>query len=332
MTGHSACLATSNVPLVSVVIPSYNSARYIADAIDSVLRQDYPALEILVIDDGSTDNTNEIVSAYGGQVRLLKQPNQGSAAARNLGIRHASGKYIAFLDADDAWWSRKIRFQVDALVQSGHKMAYSRFIRWYEGADGHFSHPESEFSNAANPNVSDDKVVTGSPYVELLQDCIVWTSTVIVEKVELEGAGLFDEFLRKGQDYDLWIRLSRRISMLGLEQPTALYRIHPGSITSSIKNINYEYLILSRAIAQWGETGPDGRVPPPGKVAARLARSSFGHGLGQLKNGDPALAVTSFKQSIKHSGLSFKTLALLLWATLRRTVGKKTHENALSKK
>lgn len=322
----------NEVPLVSVVIPSYNSARFIAEAIDSALRQDYPALEILVVDDGSTDNTIEVISGYGDKVRLLTQANQGSAAARNQGIRHANGKYIAFLDADDAWWSHKIRYQVDALIQSGHKMAYSRFIRWYEDADGHFTHPETEFSSRPNPNVSDDKIVTGSPYAELLLDCIVWTSTVIVEKTELEEIGLFDEFLRKGQDYDLWIRLSRRINMLGMEQPTALYRIHATSITTSIKTINYEYLILSRAIAKWGEKGPDGRAPPPGLVIARLARSSFGHGLSQLKKGDPRLAVASFKQSIQHSGLNFKTLALLFLATIKLSMGRIVHERVLLKK
>lgn len=321
-----------SVPLVSVVIPAYNSARHIAEAIDSVLRQDYPALEILVIDDGSVDNTIEIIASYGDKVRLLTQTNQGSAAARNHGIRQANGKYIAFLDADDAWWSHKTRYQVDALMQSGYKMAYSRFIRWYEDASGHFPHPETEFSLASHPHVSEDRVVTGSPYAELLLDCIVWTSTVIVEKNELEEAGMFDEYLRKGQDYDLWIRLSRRIDMLGLEQPTALYRIHPASITGSVKPLNYEYLIISRAIAQWGETGPDGRSPSSGLVVSRLAKSSFSYGLAQLKKGDPRLAVDSFKQSILHSGLSFKTLALLFWATMKLTMGKIINERALFKK
>ncbi len=311
---------TRNAPLVSVVIPAYNSAQHIAEALDSVLRQDYPALEILVIDDGSTDNTREIVARYGDKVRLLAQTNQGSAAARNHGIRNARGKYIAFLDADDAWWSYKIRYQVDALAQSGHKMAYSRFIRWYPDACGHFMHPETEFSVATNLNVSDGKVVTGSPYAELLLDCIVWTSTVIVEKKELENVGFFDEYLRKGQDYDLWIRLSRRIEMLGLEQPTALYRIHPTCITASIKTINYEYLILSRAVAKWGETGPDGRSPSPGLVTERLMRSSFGHGYAHLKFGNPRTAMHSFRESMKHSGFRVKTVVLHLAATLRSVI------------
>ncbi len=304
-------------PLVSVVMPAYNSAQYIAEAIDSVLQQDYPALEIIVVDDGSSDNTTEIVARYGAKVSLLTQANQGSAAARNLGIRHAHGKYIAFLDADDVWWSQKIRVQVEALATSGHKMAYSRFIRWHSDANGNYSLPETEFGMPLNPNISQDDIVTGSLYPELLLDCMVWTSTVIVEKAELEKAGMFDEYLRKGQDYDLWLRLSRNIDMLGMEQATALYRIHATSITASVKDINYEYLILSRAVAQWGETGPDGRRPGPGLVSERLMRSSFVHGYAHFKFGNPRIAMHSFRESMTHSGFRVKTLMLHLAASLR---------------
>lgn len=305
-------------PLVTVVIPAYNSADYISEALDSVIAQDYPAIEIIVIDDGSTDNTREVVSAYGDRVRLIAQENQGSAVARNKGIQQAQGKYIAFLDADDVWWCHKIFFQIEALTANGHKMAYSRFIWWYMDVNGKFINPEAEFAKTPNPNIFTDRIVTGSPYAELLLDCIVWTSTVIVEKAELENVGMFDEQLRKGQDYDLWLKLSRRIDMLGLEQATALYRIHPTSITSSIKDINYEYLILSRAVKQWGEKGPDGRSPPAGLVQARLARSSFAHGHAHLIGGNPRIAEKSFLLSMRHSGLRIKTLALWVVAIFKK--------------
>jgi len=304
-------------PLVSVVIPAYNSAAYIAEAIESALGQDYPALEVIVIDDGSTDQTVSIVSKYGDRVKLVAQKNKGSGAARNLGIRAASGKYIAFLDADDVWWKGKIRYQVEALAQTRYKMAYSRFIWWHPDAAGNHPSADNEFAADENPNISTAKIVTGSPYAELLLDCIVWTSTVLVEKSALEMVGVFDESLRKGQDYDLWLRLSRQIEMLGLEKPTALYRIHQASITSSVKDVNYEYLILSRAIERWGETGPDGRMPPNGMVSARLARSSFGHGYAHFKHGDPEISVSSFRQSITHSRGNPKTVMLCLAAFIK---------------
>jgi len=308
------------MPLVSVVMPAYNSARYIAQAIDSALQQDYPAQEIIIVDDGSTDDTVNIVARYGGKVHLLTQKNQGSAAARNLGIRHARGKYIAFLDADDAWWRHKIRHQVEAMAAGGYKMAYSRFIWWRPNGPGQHTQPETEFEKPSNPNLSTVAIVTGCPYAELLLDCIVWTSTVIVEKAALEKAGLFDESLRKGQDYDLWLRLSRQTEMVGLEKPTALYRIHPDSITSSVKEINYEYLILSRAVERWSEIGPDGRIPPAGQVAARLARSSFGHGHAHLLHGNPRIAVESFRISMRHSGIRVKVLMFWVLAMLKQVL------------
>jgi len=314
----SAPASASVAPLVSVVMPAYNSARYIAEAIDSALQQDYPALEIIVVDDGSTDDTVNIVARYGDKIRLLSQKNQGSAAARNLGIRQARGKYIAFLDADDAWWRHKIRHQVEALAAGGYKMAYSRFIWWHPNEQGQHTQPQTEFDQPANRNLSSAAIVTGWPYAELLLDCIVWTSTVIVEKSELEKAGLFDESLRKGQDYDLWLKLARQIEMVGLEKPTALYRIHPASITSSVKEINYEYLILSRAVERWSEAGPDGRTPPAGLVAARLARSSFGHGHAHLRYGNPRIAAESFRLSMRHSGIRIKTLTFWLIAMLKQ--------------
>lgn len=312
-TGAYSSSAIDATPLVSVIIPAYNSELYIAEAIDSVLQQDYPALEIIVVDDGSVDNTQNIVRGYGDKVRLLTQPNKGSAAARNLGILNGCGKYIAFLDADDVWWPHKIRCQIAELRKSGYKMAYSSFIPWRPDETGQYVVPEIAFSTSNNPYITSGKIVTSWTYADLLLNCIVWTSTVIVEKSEVEKAGLFDESLRKGQDYDLWLKLSQQIEMLGLEQPTALYRIHPASITTTVKEINYEYLILSRAIARWGEVGPDKRSPP-GSVSARLARSSFGHGYAHLVGGNPRIAAQAFIESMKHSGIRIKPLVYLVAA------------------
>jgi len=313
-----AAAASSDSPLVSVVIPTFNSAVFVGCALASVFDQDYPNIEIIVVDDGSTDDTRELISSYGSRVRLLTQPNQGSGAARNQGIQCARGHYVAFLDADDVWWHHKLRHQVDALSGTGHRMAYSRFIRWAANETGSFTDAASEFLHENNPNISTAPVVSGSPYAELLLDCIVWTSTVIVEKCVLKQVGMFDESLRKGQDYDLWLRLSREVSMLGMEMPTALYRSHIDSITASVKPVNYEYLILSSAVERWGEAGPDGRHAPAGQVSRRLARSSLGHGVSHLRGGDPRVAARSFAQSMRHQGFSPKLIALWLMALAKQ--------------
>jgi len=103
-------------PLVSVVVPTYNCAHYLAAALDSVLAQTYRPIEVIVVDDGSTDNTADVVCAY-AEVRYLYQPNQGAAVARNIGIAAAQGEFIAFLDADDVWQPDKLSIQVAYMLQ-----------------------------------------------------------------------------------------------------------------------------------------------------------------------------------------------------------------------
>lgn len=305
----------TEAPLVSVVIPAYNCARFIREAVDSALAQDYAALEVIVVDDGSTDDTGAILASFGGRIRLLSQPNRGCAAARNLGIGHARGRYVAFLDADDVWWPGKIRYQMEALGKTGYRMAYSRFIVWHPEADGRYVPAERMFSVAGIAHVSTCALVTGHTYEALLRDCIVWTSTVLIEKAALHEAGGFDEALELGEDYDLWLRLSRTMPMLGLEQPTALYRQHPHSITRGARDINYEYLILNRALALWGP----GSAPGRNAMQARLAHSMFNHGYSHYHSGNTRIAALSFLQCMKHGGIRMKPL-LLFFLSLARTM------------
>jgi glycosyltransferase involved in cell wall biosynthesis len=307
----------SHYPLVSVVIPAYNSAAFIGEAIDSALAQDYPNIEVIVVNDGSTDGTAAILDAYGARIRLLSQPNKGCAAARNLGVKNARGVYVAFLDADDAWWRHKISYQCQSLAETGYRMAYSRFVLWRPGADGQYPAAETLFHTSGNPVLSDCALVTGSTYRALLLDCIVWTSTVIIEKSLLDEVGAFDESLELGEDYDLWLRLSRRIEMLGLEQATALYRSHAHSITRSVKALNHEYLVISRSLAAWGEGIPGARPGRSAAIEARLARSMFNHGYTHYKNGDPRIAAASFLMAIKHGDVRFKSVLLLMISTTK---------------
>lgn len=295
-------------PLVSVVIPAYNCARFVREAVDSALAQDYPALEVIVVDDGSSDDTGLVLASYGTRIRLFSQPNRGCAAARNAGVAHARGRYIAFLDGDDVWWSGKIRYQVEALGNTSYKLAYSRFIVWHQNSEGRYVPADRMFSADGVAHVSNCALVTGRTYEALLRDCIVWTSTVLVEKAVLDELGGFDETLVVGEDYELWLRLSQTLPMLGLEQPTALYRQHPHSITRGARDTNYEYLVLSRALAMWGPGSP----PDPGAINARLAYSMFNHGYHHYKGGSARIAALSFLRCIRHGDIRIKPLLLFL--------------------
>lgn len=313
----SSATATEEA-LVSVVMPAYNGEAYIGESINSILNQSYSNIEVVVVDDGSSDRTRDIVRAFGGRVRLLEQKNQGAAAARNLGIQAALGEYIAFLDADDVWWPGKLQVQINAMRAGGFKMAYSRFIVWQEDMQGQFPVAADQFGRVDHPNRSKAAIVTGWNYAELLMDCIVWTSTVVVEAQALRQIGLFDTQLRKGQDYDLWLRLSRHLPMLGIEQPTALYRTNRDSVTYKLSDECYEYTILASAVSQWGETGPDQRAPAAGALTQRMRRILFNHGVAHYQRGRSAVAVRSLKTVLKNHGFQFKPAVYLLLAQLKQ--------------
>src|SRR6266571_8138521 len=115
-------------PRVSVVIPTYNSSQYLVNAVDSVLAQSVADCEVLVIDDGSSDDTQEVMSRYGPPVRYIHQPNGGVAVARNRGIEESRGRYVAFLDADDTWYGDKLERQLAALRGNPqHRACYTAF-------------------------------------------------------------------------------------------------------------------------------------------------------------------------------------------------------------
>lgn len=299
-------------PLVSVIIPVFNGEKYIRCALDSVFKQDYQPIEIIVIDDGSSDETLEILRGLGSEIRIYQQPNKGSAAARNLGIRMAKGSYIAFLDADDYWFPGKISAQMKALQATGCKMAFSRFLFWNVSDRNRWPDPDSVlFQDPAGPEEL-SRVEPRWVYADLLLDCLVWTSTVLVHKDELIRIGGFNEQLRKGQDYDLWLRLSRTVQMASLGQVTALYRIHVESITH-VPNIRcYEYEIVSSAVSKWGIVGPDGRSPGRTVVVQRIRRAAYNFSYGHWKWGDITIGLRFLRRLRMEYGLGLEGMVLYL--------------------
>ncbi len=188
----------SSTPLVSVVIPAYNAAWCVARALDSVLVQDYRPMEIIVVDDGSDDDTHEVLAQYGRNIRLLRKANGGLSSARNAGIDAALGDYVAFLDADDWWLPGKLSRQV-VLMQSRPDFVFcstSTIVQTPEGAmllEWHCGSPEgSPLEHIFRVNA----FVAGSG------------SAVLARRWALDNAGRFDERLRSLEDIDLWMRLA----------------------------------------------------------------------------------------------------------------------------
>lgn len=182
------------MPKVSVVIPTYNRAKYICEAIDSVLAQTYKDHEIIVIDDGSTDNTKELLNKYETKIKYIYQENKGISAARNAGIKVAKGEYIAFLDSDDLWLSEKLKVQVKALEENKEiGLVYSSMSRIDSSGKFWGMCP----STPAGDNCY-DLLISESHYP---------TPTILVRKECFEKAGLFDETMKGIEDLDWCYRI-----------------------------------------------------------------------------------------------------------------------------
>ena len=184
--------------LVSVVMPAFNVGWCVGRAVDSVLSQSLRERELVVVDDGSTDDTNDVLASYGDAIRVIRQPNAGMSAARNVGIRQSQGRLVAFLDADDWWYADKLERQVDLMrrhPELGFCSTAARVVN-----------PEGQLLNVWHcPGSTADMLQTlFAENAAIAGGC----SAVMVRRELLDRVGLFDESLRGFEDPDLWIRLA----------------------------------------------------------------------------------------------------------------------------
>jgi glycosyltransferase involved in cell wall biosynthesis len=207
--------------LVSVIIPAYNADQFVGDAISSVLTQSHENLELIVVDDGSTDGTAEIAEAFGDpRLRVLRQPNSGPARARNLGLALAMGQEVAFLDADDYWLPNKLDRQLRRLEADEQVSAVGCLM--------HYRSSTGRVLGVAGQAVDDDeqeRIARG----QLLPFPL---SSILFRRSTLDIVGEFDESLRDGaEDLDLMTRVAREGRFICVDEVLGVYRIHPGSLS-----------------------------------------------------------------------------------------------------
>ena len=218
-------------PTVSVVIPTYNRARLLAEALDSVLQQTCPPAEIIVIDDGSKDDTAQAMVPYGGKVRYVCQENAGPAAARNHGMRLATGDFIALLDSDDLWVKDRLERQLKALEQ-------------HPGLDLLFG-LEAKFTAAEQFEACEIKdrdvlaalnaaaIVVTDAFGLLLRENYIPTSSVLLRRQCLARTGYMDSTVVPTEDYDLWIRLAMHGFNFGfVNAALCRRRLHEGNLVN----------------------------------------------------------------------------------------------------
>ena len=253
---------TATDPTVSVVIPVYNVAAYVSNAIDSALAQDYPMIEVVVVDDGSTDDVGTVLARYGDRIVVETQENRGIGAARNRGVARSTGSIVALLDGDDVWSPKRARCCVDALRAM----------------------PELGFVTTDAFLMDESGVRTGETYLDrvpfpssdfaahIVRENFLFVG-VFMWKHDLEAVGGFEERPPIGtDDYDLWMRFIRRGYRPALvAEPLAGYRLRPTSLTS-LGVVDAKHTTLERHLPEFWEIGVYGPWRHAMTIALQLAR------------------------------------------------------------
>jgi len=228
-------------PKVSVIIPAYNNAKFLPETIESVLKQTFADWEIIIVDDGSTDNTQEVVAMYlqnhPGKIKYFRQENGGTAQARNRAIKESKGEYLGLLDADDLWLPEKLAVQVPIMEANPELALISSETYAIDAQSNRIGH----WKVAKMPNT----------FECLFEANHIYNLTALARKSCVEKIGGYDETLLVSQDYDLWLRLTKRFPFKVLYVPLAQYRVHPNNISKNtkIRLKNHFYILNKKEIS-----------------------------------------------------------------------------------
>jgi glycosyltransferase involved in cell wall biosynthesis len=246
---------------VSVIIPTYNRAHLLTQAIDSVLNQTFTDFELIIVDNYSGDNTESVVKSYKDKrIRYFKNQNRGLIGVnRNYGIQESKGEYISFLDDDDLWLPEKLDKQVKLLDSNpGLGLVYSDI--YIIGSNGNVL-KDTYFHNV--------KPFRGNVFNELLVTNFISNLTVMVRREALSRVGMFDLKYVIAQDYDLWLRIARDYTIDFIEQPLAKYRLHIES--ASQKNVVLSYREEAQVKEYWLSRNPNLKRELGGRIRRRKA-------------------------------------------------------------
>jgi glycosyltransferase involved in cell wall biosynthesis len=246
-------------PSFSVIIPTYESADCVAEATSSALNQSPAPIEVIVVDDGSTDDPTAALSSVRDRITIVRQPNRGLSAAKNAGLVRASGEFVTILDADDVFLPRRLealtylaelRPDLDILTTDAYVTSAGKHIRRFYSTVHRFAADDQE--------------------IEILKRCFLLGNAAVRRELLLEIEG-FDESLRRAGDWDCWIRLFRCGAKAGLvESPLVEYRQTPGSLTSNrVESLRARVIVLEKTLSQ---TDRDSRAYPIVQAALRKVR------------------------------------------------------------
>jgi glycosyltransferase involved in cell wall biosynthesis len=290
-------------PTVSVIIPCYNVEGYLQRALDSVYAQTFTDIEVIAVDDGSSDGTFRILEANSGRCKVISQAHAGAAAARNRAIEMSDSPYIAFLDADDEWLPHKLERQIEFLAEHPELGLVCSLCSMGE-----------RYSGARTIITGQDPAESDRSFRSLVQDCFVFTPTVVVRRLCLEQIGYFNESLSVSEDYNLWLRIAAGWPIARLPEILAITHERPGSLSASVS----PELRLRNGISALEDVEANCSDLLPGEVRAlrrALSERNYFYGSYLLSSGEKSASrrrlVTAYRQrlsnwrSLAKLGLSF---------------------------
>ena len=277
---------------VSIIIPTYNRRDYITTALDSVLGQTYKDYEIIIVDDGSSDDTKEVIRPYGEIIRYFYQENRGIAAARNRGIRESRGEFIALLDSDDYWHPEKLKRQVNYLTENPqYGMVATRCSSIA---------PDGTFRKKNRPGKS------GWILTDIFKSNFIRTSSALITRKCLDTVGLFDESLPECEEYDLWLRIAKDFPIAFINEPLTVYTDNPqGVSTDSLAGRLVRIKVLEKAYLK--------ESIPPAIYRKRLSRNYHYLGRHYLERGRKKEGMESLKRSLSLNPLFIKNFLYYMW-------------------
>ena len=300
--------------LVSVVVPTFNGQHWVADTLQAVLAQTHQNFEVIVVDDGSTDATCEVVRQVAPGARLLTQANARVSAARNAGLAAALGEFVIFLDQDDIWHPQQLARQVAWMQQHAECGAVvCRYHHWYL-AQGQYPAPTAVWP--PDPGLVADPEFTGWVYHQFLFDCWALTSGTLMRRAAVLAAGGFDTQLRYSEDWDLWLRLSQQTQFALLQWPPVLYRQHPVQGSREVRKRDFRTELLLGYARRHGLKSRDGRAMAPARFAQIVSRYQGEYGYHHLQQGHRWTGVRSLALAWWRVPGQVKLLALALAGAL----------------
>lgn len=260
--------------MISVIIPTYNRAAFVGEAVDSVLAQSSLPGEVIVVDDGSKDDTRSVLSVHSDRIRYVGQLHRGVSAARNHGIALARGEWLAFLDSDDLWLPDKLAAQTRYMVDNPHIRVFQTEELWLRNG------------KRVNPRKYHRKP-DGYCFERLLERCLVSPSAVMIHRSVFDAIGGFDEAMPACEDYDLWLRIGCRYPIGLLKEPLVIKRGgHPDQLSATVPMLD-RYRI--EAIVKLLRGGALNRLQRE-EALQELARKCAIYGAGCRKRGNAEAA------------------------------------------